>query len=192
MMFTIGRIQLIRKFIAFITVVNQESLSFFLNIKWIYFPIILDEIVFSALSKYLVFSLSLKLLLRVSTFEIWECSSGLNVVCPQQYIRKCCSCSWFMVGRPVRLFVTSSVSRFQAPLGPLGLRCRNTLTTGTWVSFSLTAPPRVTRGPSFPRALAAACMVCFLLIEADYFIGLDKSQSTPSCVFWVSYVTRCV
>ena len=55
-----------------------------------------------------------------------------------------------------------------------------------------TAPLRVTRGPSFPRALAAACMVCFLLIEADYFIGLDKSKSTPSCVFWVSYVTRCV
>ena len=53
MMFTIGRIQLIRKFITFITVVNQESLSF-LNIKWIYLPIILDVIVFSALSKYLV------------------------------------------------------------------------------------------------------------------------------------------
>ena len=61
-MFTIGRIQLIRKFIAFITVVNQEPLSFFLNIKWIYFPIILDVIVFCALCKYLVFSLSLKLL----------------------------------------------------------------------------------------------------------------------------------
>ena len=29
MMFTIGRIQSIRKFIAFITVVNEESLSFF-------------------------------------------------------------------------------------------------------------------------------------------------------------------
>ena len=34
----------------------------FLNIKWIYFPIIIDIILFFALSKYLVFSLSLKLL----------------------------------------------------------------------------------------------------------------------------------
>ena len=33
-------------------------------------------------------------------------------------------------------FITSSFSRFQAPLGPSGFRCRNTLTTGTWVSFS--------------------------------------------------------
>ena len=41
----------------------ESRISFlFLNIKWIYFPIILDVIVFSALSKYLVFSLSLKLL----------------------------------------------------------------------------------------------------------------------------------
>ena len=42
---------------------NCESrISFlFWNIKWIYFPIILDVIVFSALSKYLVFSLTLKL-----------------------------------------------------------------------------------------------------------------------------------
>ena len=34
-------------------------------------------------------------------------------------------------------FITSSFSRFQALLGPSGFRCRNTLTTGTWVSFSL-------------------------------------------------------
>ena len=40
------------------------------------------------------------------------------------------------VERPVRLFITSSVSQFQAPLGPLGLPCPKTLTTGTWVSFS--------------------------------------------------------
>ena len=40
-------------------------------------------------------------------------------------------------GRPVRLFITSLISRFQVPLGPLGSRCPNTLTTGMWVSFSL-------------------------------------------------------
>ena len=40
------------------------------------------------------------------------------------------------VGRPVRLFITSSVSRFQTPLGPLVFQSRNTLTTGTWASFS--------------------------------------------------------
>ena len=52
------------------------------------------------------------------------------------------------------------------------------------------APLRMTRGPSFQRALAATCIMCYLLVEAGYFIGLDKSQSTP--VFTVSYVTRCV
>ena len=42
---------------------SESRISFlFLNIKWIYFPIILDVVMFSALSKYLVFSLSLKLL----------------------------------------------------------------------------------------------------------------------------------
>ena len=40
------------------------------------------------------------------------------------------------VERPVRSFTTSSVSRFQAPLGLLGFPCRNTMTTGTRVSFS--------------------------------------------------------
>ena len=40
------------------------------------------------------------------------------------------------VGRPVRLFITSLVSRFQVSLGPLGSQCPNTLTTGMWVSFS--------------------------------------------------------
>ena len=50
-----SRIQLIRKFIAPIAFVNEESVSFFETLlKWIYFPIILDVIVFSALSRYLV------------------------------------------------------------------------------------------------------------------------------------------
>ena len=37
-----------------------------------------------------------------------------------------------------------------------------------------TAPLRMTRGPSFQRALAAAYIMCYLLVEAGYFIGLDK------------------
>ena len=43
-----------------------------------------------------------------------------------------------------------------------------------------TALFRMTRGPSFQRALAAAYIMCYLLIEVGYFIGLHKSQSTPS------------
>ena len=62
MMFTIGRIQLIKKIYSVYYSCELRVSFLFLNIKWIYSPIILDVIVFSALSKYLVFSLSLKLL----------------------------------------------------------------------------------------------------------------------------------
>ena len=57
-----------------------------------------------------------------------------------------------------------------------------------------TAPLQLTRGPSFQQALAAAYIMCYLLIEAGYFIGLDKSQSSPSTsvCFLGSCVTRCV
>ena len=48
MMFTIVHIQLIRKFIALIAIVNQESLSFLETLSG-YIPIILDVILFSAL-----------------------------------------------------------------------------------------------------------------------------------------------
>ena len=52
-----------------------------------------------------------------------------------------------------------------------------------------TAPLRMTRGPSFQRALAAAYIMCYLLVEAGYFIGLDKSQSTPStCVRFLGFI----
>ena len=35
--------------------------------------------------------------------------------------------------------------------------------------------------------------MCYLLVVAGYFIGLDKSQSLRlACVFSVSYMTRCV
>ena len=54
------------------------------------------------------------------------------------------------------------------------------------VGQTYTAPLHMTRGPSFQRALAAACVMCYLHIEAGYFIGLDKSQSTPST--WVCFL----
>ena len=55
-----------------------------------------------------------------------------------------------------------------------------------------TAPLRMTRGPSFQRALAAAYIMCYLLIEVGYF-GLDKSQSTPStCVLFLGFVCDSV
>ena len=56
-----------------------------------------------------------------------------------------------------------------------------------------TTPLRMTRGPSFQRALAAAYIMCYLLVEAGYFIGLDKSQSTPStCVCFLGFVCDSV
>ena len=52
-----------------------------------------------------------------------------------------------------------------------------------------TAPLRMTRGPSFQQALAAAYIMCYLYIEVGYFIGLDKSESTPSiCVRFRGFV----
>ena len=52
-----------------------------------------------------------------------------------------------------------------------------------------TGPLRMTRGPSFKRALAAAYIMCYLLVEAGYFIGLDKSQSIPStCVRFLGFI----
>ena len=54
------------------------------------------------------------------------------------------------------------------------------------VGQTFMAPLQMTRGPSFQRALAAACVMCYLHIEVGYFIGLDKSQSTPST--WVCFL----
>ena len=51
----------------------------------------------------------------------------------------------------------------------------------------------MTEDPSFQRAQVAAYSVCYLLVEAGYFIGLDKSQSTPStCVRFLSSVCDSV
>ena len=51
----------------------------------------------------------------------------------------------------------------------------------------------MTWGPSFQRALAAAYIMCYLLVEAAYFISLDKSQSTPStCVCFLGFVCDSV
>ena len=53
----------------------------------------------------------------------------------------------------------------------------------------LIAPLRLPQDPSFQRALAAAYIMCYLLVEAGYFIGLAKSQSIPStCVRFLGFV----
>lgn len=49
-----------------------------------------------------------------------------------------------------------------------------------------TSPLRVSREPSLERAKAAVYIMCYLLIEAGYFIGLDKSQLVPST--WVRFL----
>ena len=65
-------------------------------------------------------------------------------------------------------------------------RCRLSPYPVQYVGQLFTAPLRMTRGQSFQRAQAAAYITRFLLIEAGYFIGLDKSQSTPST--WVCFL----
>ena len=78
----------------------------------------------------------------------------------------------------MRLFITNSDSQFQAPLGLLEFQCRNTLMTGMWDSFS---PLHLGwLRVHLPRAQVAAYIMCHLLVEAGYFIGVHKSQSTPS------------
>ena len=55
------------------------------------------------------------------------------------------------------------------------------------------APLWMTQDPYFQRALAAAYIMCCSLVEAGYFIGLGKSQSTPStCVRFVGFVCDSV
>ena len=63
-----------------------------------------------------------------------------------------------------------------------------------YVGQLFTAPLRMTRmTPSVQRALAAAYIMCYLLIEAGHFIGLGKSQSTPStCVCFLAFVCESV
>ena len=52
-----------------------------------------------------------------------------------------------------------------------------------------TAPLRMTQGPSFQLALAAAYIMCYFLVEAGYFIGLDNSQSTPfTCLRFLGFI----
>ena len=97
------------------------------------------------------------------------------------------------VGRPVRLFITSSVSRFQAPLGPLGFQCRNTLTTATWVSFSpLHFGWLGVHLSSRTWQQLTSCITCPL----RWVILLVLTSRSPllplAFVFPVSCVTRCV
>ena len=49
-----------------------------------------------------------------------------------------------------------------------------------------TFPLRISREPSLERAQAAIYIVCYLLIEAGYFIGINKSQLIPST--WVRFL----
>jgi len=61
------------------------------------------------------------------------------------------------------------------------------------VGVLFTTPLRMTRGPSLQEALAAAYIMCYLLVEAGYFIGLDKSQCTPlTCVCFLGFVCDSV
>ena len=56
-----------------------------------------------------------------------------------------------------------------------------------------TVPLRMARNPPFQRALAAAYIMCNFLVEAGYFIDLDKSQSTPStCMCFLGFVCDVV
>ena len=60
---------------------------------------------------------------------------------------------------------------------------------GQHVGVLFTTPLRMTRGPSLQETLAAAYIMCYLLVEAGHFIGLDKSQSTPLiCVRFLGFV----
>ena len=55
------------------------------------------------------------------------------------------------------------------------------------------APLWLPQDPSFQRALAAAYIMCYLLVEAGYFIGLAKSQSIPStCVRFLGFACDSV
>ena len=97
------------------------------------------------------------------------------------------------VERPVRLFITSSVSRSQAPLSPLGFSCPNTLTTGTWISFS--SLPFGCLGihlSSEPWQQLTSCVTCWLR-RVILLVSPSRSPSLRlGCVFSVLYVTQCV
>ena len=95
------------------------------------------------------------------------------------------------VGRPVRLFITSSVSRFQAPLGPLGFRHRNTLTIGTWVSFSpLPFEALGVHLSSEPWQQLTSCATCLLRRVISLVLTSRSPPLRLACVFSVSYFVR--
>ena len=53
-----------------------------------------------------------------------------------------------------------------------------------------TPPLQISRSPSLERAKAAAYIMCYLLIEAGYFIGIEKLQLVPST--WTRFLGfRC-
>jgi len=71
----------------------------------------------------------------------------------------------------------------------LGSRCYSILTTVTWVSF---LPLRCV--PSFFQALRWLKLqftVCYILIEAGYFIKTDKLQHVPSTVVCFLFCFVC-
>lgn len=55
-----------------------------------------------------------------------------------------------------------------------------------YVGQLFTSPLRVSRDPSLEQAQAAAYIMCYPLIEAGYFIGIDKSQLVP--LTWVRFL----
>ena len=52
-------------------------------------------------------------------------------------------------------------------------------------------PLRVSRSPSLERAQAAAYIMCYLLIEAEYFIGIEKSLPSTWTRF-LGFICDCV
>ena len=57
----------------------------------------------------------------------------------------------------------------------------------------LIPPFRVSRSPSLARAQAAVYIMCYLLIEAGYFIGIGKWQLVPSTwTRFLGFICDCV
>ena len=81
-------------------------------------------------------------------------------------------------GKLARSFTINSDSRFRV-LRSLGVPVSRYI--GDRHVGQLFIPPlRVSRSPYLERAQAATYIMCYPLIEAGYFIGIEKSQLVPS------------
>lgn len=89
-----------------------------------------------------------------------------------------------LVGRPARLFTISSGLQFRPPHGLTESQFRSTLMIGPLDNFLLLHCGLVACHLS--SELRRQFILCCLLIDAGYFIGLDKSQLVPST--WVCFL----